>query len=74
MAKLALHGGEPVVKGPLGQSWPIFGAREEQALSEVLNSGSWNSGDKVDQAGQAFAAYQNAKYGIPVANGTVAIQ
>ena len=74
MAKLALHGGEPIVKGPLGKSWPTFDAREEQALLKVLHSGSWNSGDKVDQASQAFAAYQNAKYGIPVANGTVAIQ
>jgi methionine aminotransferase len=74
MAKLALHGGEPIVKGPLGKSWPTFDAREEQALLKVLHSGSWNSGDKVNQAGHAFAAYQNAKYGIPVANGTVAIQ
>ena len=74
MAKLAINGGEPVVKGSLGKSWPIFDEREEKALLEVLHSGQWNRRSKVEQVGEAFAAYQDAKYGIPVANGTVALQ
>ena len=74
MGKLALNGGEPVVKHTLGKGWPIFGEREEQALLEVLRSGEWNRRDKVDEVGEAFAAYQNAKYGVPLANGTVALQ
>ncbi len=74
MAKLALKGGEPVVKGGLGKSWPIFDEKEEKALLGVLHSGAWNRRDKVDEVGKAFAAYQDAKYGIPVANGTVALQ
>jgi len=74
MAKLAINGGEPVVKRSLGKSWPIFDEREEKALLEVLHSGEWNRRSKVEQVGEAFAAYQHAKYGIPVANGTLALQ
>ena len=74
MGKLALNGGEPVIKGTLGKRWPIFGEREEQALLEVLRSGEWNRRDRVDAVGEAFAACQDAKYGVPLANGTVALQ
>ena len=74
MGKLALNGGEPVVKGTLGKRWPIFDEREEKALLEVLRSGEWNRRDKVDEVGEAFAAYQDAKYGVPLANGTIALQ
>ena len=74
MGKLALNGGDPVVKCTLGKRWPIFGEQEEKALLEVLRSGEWNRRDKVDEVGEAFAAYQDAKYGVPLANGTVALQ
>ena len=74
MGKLVLNGGEPVVKRMLGKRWPIFDEKEEKALLEVLHSGEWNRRDKVDEVGEAFAAYQDAKYGIPLANGTVALQ
>jgi dTDP-4-amino-4,6-dideoxygalactose transaminase len=74
MGKLALNGGEPVVKRTLGKRWPIFDEREEKALLEVLRSGEWNRRDKVDEVGEAFAAYQDAKYSVPLANGTVALQ
>ena len=74
MGKLALNGGEPVIKGTLGKRWPIFGEREEKALLEVLHTGEWNCRDKVSEVGEAFAAYQDAKYGVPLANGTVALQ
>ena len=74
MGKLALNGGEPVVKGTLGKRWPIFGEKEEKALLEVLRSGEWNRRDKVDEVGEAFATYQDAKYAVPLANGTVALQ
>ena len=74
MAKLAINGGEPVVKSGLGKSWPIFDETEENALLEVLRSGAWNRREKVDEVGEKFAAYHDAKYGIPLANGTVALQ
>jgi dTDP-4-amino-4,6-dideoxygalactose transaminase len=74
MAKLAINGGEPVVKSGLGKSWPIFDETEENALLEVLRSGAWNRREKVDEVGEKFAAYHDAQYGIPLANGTVALQ
>ena len=74
MAKLAINGGEPVVKHGLGKGWPIHDETEENALLEVLRSGAWNRREKVDEVGEKFAAYHNAKYGIPLANGTVALQ
>ena len=74
MGKLALNGGEPIVKRALGKRWPIFDEKEEKALLAVLHSGAWNRRDKVDEVGEAFAAYQDAKHGVPLANGTVALQ
>ncbi len=74
MAALAINGGEPVVKHGLGKGWPIYDETEENALLEVLRSGAWNRREKVDEVGEKFAAYHDAKYGIPLANGTVALQ
>ncbi len=74
MAKLAINGGEPVVKSGLGKGWPIHDETEENALLEVLRSGAWNRREKVDEVGEKFAAYHDAKYAIPLANGTVALQ
>jgi len=81
MVKLAVNGGEPTVKRPLGKPWPIFDEREEKALLEVLRSGKWWRGayekaeeSKVGQFEDAFAAYQNAKYGVAVTNGTQALE
>ena len=74
MAALAINGGEPVVKGGLGKSWPVFDETEENALLAVLRSGAWNRREKVDEVGERFATFQDAKYGIPLANGTLALQ
>lgn len=81
MAKLALLGGEPVVKQKLGKSWPIWDKDEEEALLEVLRSGNWWRGayadwkeSKVGQFEDAFAKSQHAKWGIAVTNGTQALE
>ncbi|HID10289.1 MAG TPA: DegT/DnrJ/EryC1/StrS family aminotransferase, partial [Candidatus Latescibacteria bacterium] len=80
MAKLALRGGEPLVKRTLGKSWPIFDWREERALLEVLRSGHWWRGgidpleSKVSQFEDKFVSYCQAKYGIAVTNGTQALE
>lgn len=81
MAKLAINGGEPVVKRSLGKKWPIFDEREEELLLEVLHSGKWWRGayseaseSKVGQFEDAFAKYQDAKYGVAVTNGTQALE
>jgi len=81
MAKLAIKGGDKTITRPLGRRWPIWDEREEKALLEVLHSGIWWRGgyenakdSKVGQFEDAFAAYQHAKYGVAVTNGTTALE
>jgi len=83
MSELAIKGGTPVVNRPLGKPWPIYGDLERQYLSEVLESGIWWRGgwsddqvekSKVASFERAFAAYQDAAYGVAVTNGTQALE
>jgi dTDP-4-amino-4,6-dideoxygalactose transaminase len=72
--RLAIEGGTPVRTAPF-PSWPVFDEREERALVEALRSGNWGAlnGTKVKEFEQAFAAYQGARYGTAVVNGTAAL-
>jgi len=83
MSKLAIHGGEKVIQRPIGREWPIWDESEEQALLDVLHSGRWWRGAYREEDGEqsrvsafedAFAAYQHAKYGVAVTNGTTALE
>ncbi len=83
VSQLAIKGGPITINRPLGKSWPIYGDLEEQYLSEVLRSGKWWRGAYSDEAvaqskvacfEQAFAEYQDARYGVAVTNGTQAIE
>lgn len=83
MSELAIKGGAPVVNRPLGKPWPIYGDLERQYLNEVLESGIWWRGgwsddqiekSKVASFERAFAAYQDAAYGVAVTNGTQALE
>ena len=81
MATLAISGGEKTVTRPLGGKWPIRDEREEQAVLEVVRSGTWWRGgyqeakdSKVGQFEDVFAAYQDAKHGVAVTNGTAALE
>ncbi|PRX42581.1 dTDP-4-amino-4,6-dideoxygalactose transaminase [Planifilum fimeticola] len=75
MSRLALLGGRPVREKPFPR-WPVFGEEEEQALIEVLRSGKWGAldGDRVKRFQERFAAFQEAKFGVCVVNGTVALE
>lgn len=83
MAQLAINGGEKTIQRQIGRAWPIWDEREEKALLEVLHSGRWwrggyreegGKGSKVSAFEDAFAAYQDAKYGVAVTNGTTALE
>lgn len=81
MAKLALRGGEPVEKDIKIPKWPIYNEQDETALLDVLRSRRWcrlyegsYEGSVGEEFEQKFADYHGAKYGVAVANGTVAIQ
>ncbi|MCC6446688.1 MAG: DegT/DnrJ/EryC1/StrS family aminotransferase [Armatimonadetes bacterium] len=75
MSTLAMNGGTPVRSKPW-PGWPMHDETEKTALLEVLESGRWGrlSGDRVAAFEQAFAGFQNARYGIAVTNGTAALE
>jgi len=75
MSDLALNGGTPVRTAPF-PSWPIWDQREIDEVTEVIKSGSWGGipGNKCNQFATTFAQIQGAAFGVPVMNGTAALQ
>ncbi len=72
--KLAIDGGTPIRTTPF-PAWPVYDEREERNLLEVLRSGQWGiGGARVAQFEQRFAEFQDARFGICVPNGTLALQ
>lgn len=77
MATLAILGGTPVRTEEYGP-WPQHDEREVEAVAAVVRSGVW--GGHPPPAPQAalflerFAAYQGARYGALMANGTVTLE
>jgi len=72
--RLAIEGGDPIRKTPF-HPWPVFGEAEERNLLDVLHSGKWGvlNGTKVTEFEQKFAAFQAARFGVAVPNGTLAL-
>jgi dTDP-4-amino-4,6-dideoxygalactose transaminase len=77
LGKLAISGGAPVRRKPF-TSWPIFDREDSRALQEVLASRNWGGypfpNQYADRFAQSFARLHGAKYGLVVANGTIAIE
>src|SRR5881628_3562576 len=74
--RLAVDGGAPVRTAPF-PAWPVWDERDEAALLGVLRSGRWGAhsgGGRVAAFEQAFAAFQELKYGVAVTNGTAALE
>jgi len=71
--KPALLGGEPAHRGPW-PNWPVHDAREREALLDVLESGKWWYGERVREFEEAFARFQDARFGITCVNGTAALE
>ena len=62
-------------------NWPIWDHADVRAVEDVLRSNNWWCGAPLDHAGEnvwefqkEFAAFQEAKHCIAVANGTVALE
>jgi dTDP-4-amino-4,6-dideoxygalactose transaminase len=76
MSKLALLGGEPIRKKPFSP-WPQFKATDVERLVKVVESRHWGGFPVPSQHGGEFAArfaeLHGAKYGLCLANGTVAL-
>lgn len=75
LTRLAIDGGLPVRTEPF-PPWPVFNGQEERLLLEVLHSGAWGAtlGEKVTTFETRFAAYQQARFGVCVPNGTIALE
>jgi len=79
MPKLAINGG-PSEASKLEEKvprWPKTSDEDKKALLEVLDSKRWcriYPGSKAELFEKAFSDYHNAKYGIAVSNGTVALE
>jgi len=74
MPSLALLGGPPVRRKPFA-AWPVFDDSEKQAVLDVLNSGVWGGySPKVAEFERRFAAFHESRFGISVANGTLALE
>ncbi len=79
MSELALLGGKPVRTAPY-PSWPIYDPADLKVVEEVLKSGRWGgnyTGDPgyiADDFAQEFAAFHDAKFGVPCMNGTFALE
>jgi len=79
MPRLAISGG-PAEAGELGEripKWPKISDDDKKALIEVLESRRWcriYPGSRAEAFEKTFSEYHNAKYGIVVSNGTVALE
>lgn len=76
MSELAILGGKPLRRGPF-PSWPRYLPADAQRLQQVVESLHWGgypmpsryAGEFADR----FASVHGAKYGLCVANGTIAL-
>jgi dTDP-4-amino-4,6-dideoxygalactose transaminase len=77
VTKLAIAGGRPLRRKPFS-TWPVHSNREARSLLQVLRSASWGGYPFPNAHAGAFARryakFHGAKYGVALANGTVAIE
>ncbi|MBC7289178.1 MAG: DegT/DnrJ/EryC1/StrS family aminotransferase [Armatimonadetes bacterium] len=75
MSELALLGGPKAVtvEEPDWKRWPIVTEEEEQAVLEVLRSGSWSIPPVTREFEREFAEYIGTSYALAHNNGTSAL-
>jgi dTDP-4-amino-4,6-dideoxygalactose transaminase len=77
MAELAINGGPPVRSEPYPE-WPKGDDDDVAAVTEVVRSGRWGGfpepGPRAAEFEERFAAYQGAKHGVLMSNGTVTME
>ena len=77
MAELAMHGGAPVRSAPYPE-WPVFDEQDVEAVADVVRSGVWGGhpapGPKAAEFIDKWTAYQGARYGVVVMNGTITLK
>jgi dTDP-4-amino-4,6-dideoxygalactose transaminase len=77
MPELAINGGTPIRSEPY-PGWPAGDDRVVAAVAEVVRGGRWGGypepGPKATEFEERFAAYQGAKHGVLMANGSVTME
>ena len=77
MPELAINGGTPVRTRPY-PAWPAPDDGYVQAVADVVRSGQWGGfpepGANASAFEEAFAAYQGARHGVLMMNGTVTME
>lgn len=80
MTRLALFGGKPVRTEPY-PPWPQGDSGDMDCLHRVISGSRWFSGPRGDDPealgtlfGNRFASLHGTRFGLPVANGSVAIE
>ncbi len=77
MPELAINGGTAI--RPQGYpAWPAWDERDVEAVTAVVRSGEWGGfpepGVNASKFEEAFAAYQGARHGVLMANGTITME
>ena len=75
MGRLAVNGGAKT-RTKSFPGWPVFDEREVKAVEDVVRSGRWGClmGPNTSEFEKKFAAFQDAKYGVCIVNGTAALE
>ncbi|TMK93706.1 MAG: hypothetical protein E6G43_00295 [Actinobacteria bacterium] len=77
MPELAIAGGAPVRAEPYPE-WPRGDDEDVAAVEEVVRGGRWGGfpepGPKAAAFEEAFSAYQGARHGVLMSNGTVTME
>jgi dTDP-4-amino-4,6-dideoxygalactose transaminase len=77
VSKLAISGGTPVRSAPY-PDWPSLDESDVEAVTAVVRGGQVGGypepGPRAAEFAAGFAAYQGAKHGIVLANGTVSME
>ena len=77
MKELAINGGAPV-RSDAYPAWPSGADREIEAVTDVIRSGVWGGfpepGRYAGRFEDAFSAYQGARHGVLMSNGTITME
>lgn len=76
MSELSILGGDPVRRAPFSR-WPQYLPSDSARLQEVLASGHWGGfpvpSRYAKEFAEQFAELHGARYGLCIANGTIAL-
>lgn len=77
--KLAILGGEPVIKGEMPEivkdmlKWPIITKEDEDAALEVIRNNSFSGVDIAEKLEKEFAEWNGTKHAVAYSSGTMAL-